>query len=63
MSTDREQTVQTAVRVPESLLDRLDKIAERLRHQQPGIAFTRTEVLRLALNRGVELLENEGKKR
>jgi predicted DNA-binding protein len=58
---DREQVIQTAVRVPESWLERLDKLAEKL--SQPGITLTRTEVLRLALHHGIEKLESEGKKR
>ena len=61
MSTEKESTIQTAVRVPESLLEELDRLADNL--SQPGMKVTRTEVLRLALYRGVEQLKREGKKR
>ena len=59
--SEKENTIQTAVRVPESWLERLDKIAEKL--SQPGAALTRAEALRVALYRGIEQIENEGKKR
>jgi len=58
---DGEEQVQTAIRLPQSLLVRLDKLAERM--SQPGMKITRTEVLRLGLFRGVELLEAEGAKK
>ena len=61
MSEKQEQTVQTAIRVPESWLTRLDKVAENM--SQPGMRVTRTEVLRLAAYRGLEALEAEKKKR
>jgi len=53
--------VQTAIRLPESLLDRVDKLAEKM--SQPGMRVTRAEVLRLATFRGIDQLEGEGKKR
>jgi predicted DNA-binding protein len=59
--SEKENTIQTAVRVPESWLDRLDKIAEKL--SRPGADLTRAEALRVALYRGIEQIENEGKKR
>jgi predicted DNA-binding protein len=58
---DSEEQVQTAIRLPQSLLDRLDRLAEKM--SQPGMKITRTEVLRLALFKGVDQLEAEGKKR
>ena len=59
MNDKQEIQVQTAIRVPESLLDRVDKLAEQL--SQPGMRVTRAEVLRLAAYRGVEQLEAERK--
>ena len=56
----QEQQVQTAIRVPESLLERVDKIAEAM--SQPGMRVTRADVLRLATYRGVEQIEVERKK-
>ncbi len=61
MNDKQEQRVQTAIRLPESLLKRLDKLAERM--SRPGLTITRAEVLRLAALKGVERLEAEKKKR
>jgi metal-responsive CopG/Arc/MetJ family transcriptional regulator len=61
MSTEQEEIVQTAIRVPKALLEELDEIAENM--SQPGLKVTRTEALRLAIYRGVEQLKKEGKKR
>jgi len=60
MSDKQEQQVQTAIRLPESLLDRVDKLAETM--SQPGMRVTRAEVLRLAAYRGVDQLEAERKR-
>jgi predicted DNA-binding protein len=57
----QDQQVQTAIRLPESVLSRADKLAERL--SQPGMTVTRTEVLRLALHKGLAELESERKKK
>jgi hypothetical protein len=63
--TDRqekqESQVQTGMRVPESWLDRLDRLAKK--RSEPGITITRTEMLRLATYRGIVELEAEDKKR
>lgn len=56
-----EQQVQIAIRVPESWFARLDKVAEKM--SQPGMKVTRTEVVRLAVYRGLVELEGEVKKR
>jgi predicted DNA-binding protein len=61
MSTEQEEIVQTAIRVPKALLEELDEIAENM--SQPGLKVTRTKALRLAIYRGVEQLKKEGKKR
>jgi predicted DNA-binding protein len=57
----QEDQIQTAIRLPESLYARLDKLAEHL--SQPGMRITRAMVLRMATFRGVEQLEAEQKKR
>jgi len=59
--TKEEETVQTAIRIPESWMERLNKIADRL--SQPGMRVTRTEALRMAAHRGIVEMEAEGKKR
>jgi hypothetical protein len=57
MSEKQEQQVQTAIRLPEVLLVRVDELAVRM--SQPGMRVTRAEVLRLAAFKGVELLEGD----
>jgi len=52
--------VHTGIRLPENLIERIDKIAKRM--SRPGIDVTRAEVLRLAATMGVERLEKEGKR-
>lgn len=54
-----ESQVQTALRVPPAFLRRLDEVASRM--SGPGFNVTRTEVLRMASFRGLELLEAEWK--
>ena len=52
-----EATQQTAFRLPTSLLDRLDAYAARLRAEQPGIAISRADVVRLLLSRALDELD------
>lgn len=54
---ERERTVQTAVRVPESWIPRLDVLAGKL--SQPGISVSQAAVIRAALARGISALEGE----
>jgi len=61
MTEKQENQVQTAVRIPESWLERLDGLADRL--SQPGMRVTRAEALRLAAHRGLVAYETEGKKK
>ncbi len=62
MSGKQEHQTQTAIRVPDSLLERIDKIAERM-SKASGIHTTRADVHRLALENGVAGLEAKAKKR
>jgi predicted DNA-binding protein len=57
----QEDQIQTAIRLPESLYARLDKLAAQM--SQPGMKVSRAVILRLAAFRGVEQLEAEQKKR
>lgn len=58
----KDANVQTAIRLPEAFLARLDKIAERM--SEPGMQITRAEALRLAAFKGAEQLEADlGKKK
>ena len=56
MTTKQEEKqVQWAVKLPESFLERADKLAEEM--SEPAMRFTRTDVLRMAMYRGVTDLE------
>lgn len=67
MSDKQEQQTTIGVRFPESLVERIDKLAEQLKVEQPGaLRITRSEVIRLAALRGIAVLEAEqapGKKK
>jgi hypothetical protein len=54
---EKERTVQTAVRMPESWVPRLDALAAKL--SQPGINVSQAAVIRAALARGIAALETE----
>jgi predicted DNA-binding protein len=56
-----ESQIQTAVRLPASWVERIDKLAESM--SQPGRPATRAGALRSALYRGLVELEKESKKR
>lgn len=53
-----ETTVQTAVRLPVSLLKRLDKYAREQR-EETGTLFTRTDAVRVLLNRALRQVEKK----
>ena len=57
MTAKQEEQIQTAIRLPKSILARLDKHAEYL--SQGGLHVTRAEVLRIAATRGINILETE----
>lgn len=54
----------TSIRLPPDILDRVDKLVEKL-HHLPEFALTRASrsaVLRLAVLRGLDALEQEAKR-
>jgi hypothetical protein len=55
--------VQLVVRLPKSLLDRLDAHAERLRREMPGPSWKRSDVVRLLLTKALEEVEPKRGKR
>ncbi len=61
MTTKQVSNTQTAIRLPDSLLARIDKLAKR--SSPTGVHVTRAEILRRAAFLGVEQLEAEDKKR
>lgn len=54
---------QLAFRLPRSLIERLDKHADRLAHDNPGLEFTRTDVVKTLLTRALDDIESGEKKR
>jgi len=61
MADKEEAQVQTAIRIPESWIERIDKIAEQM--SKPGMQISRADVHRIGLHRGIVELEKETKKR
>lgn len=59
MSKEQETHTPTGVRLPDSLLERMDKLLERM--SRPGMRLTRTDALRMAAFEWVE--REEGRKR
>lgn len=57
MGIEPEATTQTAFRLSNSLLARLDRYAERMRSEQKGLSVTRADVVRLLLTRALDDLE------
>lgn len=55
-----EKLIQYGVRLSAKVLERVDKLAERM--STHGMRYTRAEILRIAMYRGVEQLEAEKKK-
>jgi predicted DNA-binding protein len=60
MTEKHEPQIQTAIRISESLLKRIDKLAERL--SKGGFPFTRADVHRRAVELGMAQLEQGEKK-
>jgi|HubBroStandDraft_5_1064220.scaffolds.fasta_scaffold59364_4 hypothetical protein len=58
---DQEEQVQTAIRVPKSWLERLDRIAEE--RTRADLRLLRADAFRMAMLAGIEVLEANGKKR
>jgi hypothetical protein len=56
---DGGQDEQLVVRIPRALLDRVDAYAERLREEQPGPAWKRSDVVRLLLARALDAAESK----
>lgn len=61
MAEKQEEQVQTAIRLPKSLLSRIDKLAENMSKTNISVV-TRSDVHRHALEQGVAGLEGKKKK-
>ena len=57
----REKTVQVGLRLPQSLVERIDRHAERLRKETGLLGVTRTDAATALLAKGLE--SAEGSKR
>jgi hypothetical protein len=58
----KQQDAQFVVRLPQNLSDRVDAYAERLRAEQPGPAWKRSDVVRLLLARALDASDKGSKK-
>jgi hypothetical protein len=58
-----ENNAQLVVRLPKSLLDRLDVYAQTLQKQQPGSTWKRADVARMLLTRALDDVEPAKPKR
>lgn len=56
-------TKQVAFRLEEELLARLDRYAERLAAENPGMRFTRADALRVLLTRALDEAEPAPRRR
>lgn len=56
-----KQDAQFVVRLPQDLSDRVDAYAERLRAEQPGPSWKRSDVVRLLLARALDAAEKSPK--
>jgi metal-responsive CopG/Arc/MetJ family transcriptional regulator len=56
---DETKDEQIVVRLPSSLLGRLDALAEELRRETPGPAWSRSDVVRMLLARALDEAERK----
>ena len=54
---------QIVVRLPKTLLDRVDAYADRLREEQAGPAWRRSDVVRMLLAKGLDTVEAKPRKK
>jgi hypothetical protein len=59
----REATVQVGLRLPLSIVERVDRYGERLRKETGLLGVTRTDAAIALLARGLETVEGVAKKR
>ncbi len=59
MADDDEGKVRVAFRWDAALVERIDAYAERVRADMPGLAFTRTEAVRVLLEKALSVVEAE----
>lgn len=59
MSDDEIRMLQTAVRLPVEVIDRLDRYIAKLRKKQRGIKVTRSDAMRVLLARALDDAERD----
>ena len=57
-----EPTIQTAFRLPEGLLARVDAYAEQLKAERPGLPATRADAVRVLLTLALDQVEGGRRK-
>ncbi|MFO0637797.1 MAG: hypothetical protein U0183_01195 [Polyangiaceae bacterium] len=57
------QDAQIVVRLSGELVEGLDAMADRLRREQPGPAWNRSDVVRLLIARGLEAAKPKARKK
>jgi metal-responsive CopG/Arc/MetJ family transcriptional regulator len=57
MMGDETKDEQIVVRLPSSLLERLDAYADRMRREMPGPAWKRSDVVRMLLTKALDASE------
>lgn len=59
---DKGNTPVLAIRLDKATQAKLDALAERMSEEQPGLTFTRSDVIRVLLHRGLEADEKKAKR-
>lgn len=58
-----EETTQLAFRMPNGLIERLDRHVARMDRDHPGLTFTRADAVRSLLTRALDELDARDKRR
>lgn len=58
---DNDPTTQLAIRLPKSLVERLEQHAARMRRASPGVNIARVDAIRALLNEGLAKAEGKAK--
>lgn len=58
-SEDAPSHVPTSIRLERRMADRLDEMAKKLSKRTPGLSFNRTDVIRVAIEKGLRALDEE----
>jgi hypothetical protein len=60
---NEDPMTQLAVRLPRSLVERLEGHAARMRHASPGVSISRVDAIRALLNEGLARAERDEHKK